>query len=71
MPALAAKWYTRALKVPDLDPDVLLALQYDLGVAYELAGNLDAAKENFLEVYGQNIEYRDVAAKVRQLAANQ
>lgn len=70
MPALAAKWYTRALKVPGLDPDAILALQYDLGVAYELAGNLEAARESFLEVYAQNIEYRDVAARIRQLAAS-
>jgi tetratricopeptide (TPR) repeat protein len=70
MPALAAKWYTRALEVPGLDPDAILALQYDLGVAHELAGNLEAARQNFLEVYAQNIEYRDVAAKIRQLASN-
>jgi tetratricopeptide (TPR) repeat protein len=68
MPALAAKWYTRALKVPGLDPDAILALQYDLGVAYECAGNVEAARESFLEVYSQNIEYRDVAARIRQLA---
>jgi len=70
MPALAARWYTRALEVPGLDPDAIVALHYDLGVAYELAGNLEAARQNFLEVYAQNIEYRDVAAKVRQLASN-
>jgi tetratricopeptide (TPR) repeat protein len=71
MPALAAKWYTRALEVPGLDPDAILALQYDLGVAYELAGNFQAARDFFLEVYGQNIEYRDVAQKIRQLAPSQ
>ena len=71
MPALAAKWYTRALKVPGLDPDAMLALQYDLGVAYESAGNVEAARESFLEVYSQNIEYRDVAARIRQLAEDQ
>lgn len=70
MPTLAAKWYTRALKVPGLDSDAMLALEYDLGVAYELAGNLEAARESFLEVYAQNIEYRDVAARIRQLAAS-
>ena len=70
MPVLAAKWYTRALEVPGLDPDAILALQYDLGIAYELAGNLQAAREHFLEVYGQNIEYRDVAAKIRHLSSD-
>jgi tetratricopeptide (TPR) repeat protein len=70
MPELAAKWYQRALEVPGLHPEATLALQYDLGLAYEQAGKLAAARERFLEVYSQNIDYRDVAEKVRLLAAS-
>jgi tetratricopeptide (TPR) repeat protein len=65
MASLAAKWYSRALETPDLDEGAWLALQYDLGVAYEQAGDLPRALEKFSEVYGQNIDFRDVAEKIR------
>jgi tetratricopeptide (TPR) repeat protein len=65
MAPIAVKWYCRALETPDLDEEALLALQYDLGVAYEQAGDLPRALEKFGEVYAQNIDYRDVAEKIR------
>ena len=40
---------------------------YDLGVAYEQAGNTRTALEKFSEVYSQNIDFRDVAEKIRIL----
>jgi len=67
MPAIAAKWYQRALEMPDLDDEALLALHYDLGVAYEQSGETRTALERFTEVYTQNIDYRDVAEKIRLL----
>jgi tetratricopeptide (TPR) repeat protein len=67
MPVIAAKWYTRALEIPDLDEEATLALLYDLGVAHEQAGNARTALEKFSEVYSQNIDYRDVAEKIRIL----
>jgi len=67
MPAIAVKWYSRALESPDLDEEAALALHYDLGVAYEQAGDTRTALEKFSEVYSQNIDYRDVAEKIRHL----
>jgi tetratricopeptide (TPR) repeat protein len=67
MPAIAVKWYLRALETPDLDEEALLALQYDLGMAYERAGDSSHALERFTEVYSQNIDFREVAEKIRQL----
>ncbi len=67
MAPIAVKWYGRALETPDLDEEAWLALQYDLGVAYEQAGDLPHALERFSEVYGQNIDFRDVAEKIRTL----
>jgi tetratricopeptide (TPR) repeat protein len=67
MPAIAGKWYIRALETPDLDEEAQLALQYDLGVAYEQAGDSRKALERFTEVYSQNIDFRDVADKIREL----
>jgi len=67
MPAIAAKWYMRALELPGLDEESVLALQYDLGVAYEQAGDTRTALEKFSEVYSENIDFRDVAEKIRTL----
>ena len=67
MPAIAAQWYSRALEISDLDEDAVLALRYDLGAALEQAGDRKSALEKFTEVYSQNIDYRDVAEKIRIL----
>jgi len=67
MAPIAAKWYCRALGTPRLDKEARLALQYDLGVAYERAGDLPHAIEMFSEVYGQKIDFRDVAERIRAL----
>jgi tetratricopeptide (TPR) repeat protein len=67
MPAIAAKWYLRALDAPGLDHEGAVAIYYDLGVAFEKAGDTTAALEKFTEVYSQNIDYRDVADKINCL----
>jgi len=67
MPAIAAKWYLRALDAPGLDYEGTLAVYYDLGMAFEKAGDTTAALEKFTEVYSQNIDYRDVAEKIQLL----
>ena len=65
MASVAAKWYGRALEAPHLDEEASLAIHYDLGAAYERAGDLPRALEEFSEVYSRNIAFRDVAEKVR------
>ena len=67
MPAIAARWYLRALDTPGLEHEGTLALYYDLGLALEKAGDTSAALEKFTEVYSQNIDFRDVAEKIRHL----
>ncbi len=64
---VAVKWYIRALKIPQLDSETIMALQYDLGNAYEYASDFQAALENFTEVYSQNIDYRDVSERIQSL----
>ena len=66
-PAIAASWYERALAMPGLDQETILALRYDLGVAQELAGDMAAARKSFSQVYGMNIDYRDVAERLSSL----
>ena len=67
MPAIAVNGTSVRWKHPDLDEEALMALQYDLGVAYEQAGDSRNALERFTEVYSQNIDFRDVADKIREL----
>ena len=66
-PSVAAIWYDRALRVPDLDPESVLALRYDLGVAQESAGEPAAALKSFSQVYAMNIDYRDVGERIAAL----
>jgi tetratricopeptide (TPR) repeat protein len=66
-PGIAAIWYERALKTPGIDPESTLALRYDLGVAQESAGEPEAARKSFSQVYAMNIDYRDVAERIAAL----
>jgi pilus assembly protein FimV len=67
VPEAAIRWYESALKLPDLDQDTRMALHYELGSSYESAGNRPEALNHFLEVYGSNIDYRDVAERIKAL----
>jgi len=67
VPEAAVRWYERALKLPQLDGETRTALHYELGSALEAAGNKSAALNHFTEVYGSNIDYRDVAERIKAL----
>ena len=66
-PNIAALWYRRALEVPGLEDETVLALRYDLGLALDAAGDSSAALDCFRQVYATNIEYRDVADRISTL----
>jgi tetratricopeptide (TPR) repeat protein len=63
----AVRWYEKALHVKGISDDSKLAVYYDMANAFEAAGNKNAALDNFMEVYGSNIDYRDVADRIRSL----
>ncbi len=67
VPEAAIRWYEKALQLPNLDGETRIALHYELASAYEAAQNKPAALKYFLEVYGTNIDYRDVAERIRAL----
>ncbi len=67
VPEAAIRWYEKALKMPSIDEDTRIALHYELASAYETANNREAALSHFLEVYGSNIDYRDVAERIKAL----
>jgi tetratricopeptide (TPR) repeat protein len=67
VPEVAVRWYEKALQLPSLDQETKTALHYELGSSFETAGNKPAALSNFLEAYGSNIDYRDVAERIKAL----
>jgi len=67
VPEAAIRWYEKALALPNLAEDTRTALHYELAASYELAGNKPAALNHFMEVYGSNIDYRDVAERIKSL----
>jgi pilus assembly protein FimV len=66
-PKIASIWYQRALEVPGLEQEAVLALRYDLGMALENAGESKQALDSFRQVYAMNIDYRDVADRIAEL----
>ncbi len=66
-PKIASLWYQRALELPGLDQETVLALRYDLGVSLDMAGEADGALDSFRQVYAMNIDYRDVADRIATL----
>jgi hypothetical protein len=67
VPEAAVRWYDKALKVPGLDGETRVALHYELAAAYETAGDKSSALHHFMDVYGNNIDYRDVAERIKAL----
>jgi pilus assembly protein FimV len=67
VPEAAIRWYEKALKLPGIDEDTRTALNYELAAAHESAGDRTSALKHFLDVYGSNIDYRDVAERIRSL----
>ena len=67
VPEAAIRWYEKALKLPSLDEETRTALHYELASSYETAQDKHSALHHFMEVYGSNIDYRDVGERIRAL----
>jgi pilus assembly protein FimV len=67
VPQAAIRWYEKALTIPGLDDEARLAINYELGSACETAQDKSAALHHFTNVYGANIDYRDVAERIQAL----
>jgi tetratricopeptide (TPR) repeat protein len=67
VPDLAIRWYERALKSSTIDYETDTAIRYELACACIAAGDQPAALKHFMEVYGTNIDYRDVAERIKTL----
>jgi pilus assembly protein FimV len=67
MPQLAIKWYTKGIEVPEITEEEHMGLLYELGNAHLEVGGTAQAHKTFIEIYGINSTYRDVAERIRQL----
>jgi len=67
VPEAAVRWYEKALGIPTIDGETRVALNYELASAYETAGDKPAALKHFMDVYGANIDYRDVSERIKAL----
>ena len=67
VPEAAVRWYQKALAVVGIDQETRVALHYELASAYESLGDKPSALKHFTEVYSSNIDYRDVAERLKAL----
>ncbi len=67
LPLLAVRWYQTALDAPGVDAESSMAILFEMGAAYELAGDRESALKSFMEVYARNIDYRNVAERIQDL----
>jgi pilus assembly protein FimV len=67
VPEAAVRWYQKALDAKGIDEETRTAVHYELAAAYETAGDRPSALKHFMEVYGRNIDYRDVAERIKPL----
>lgn len=64
-PNHAVTWFLRALETEGLGPEEKQGLWYELAAAYEASGDIENAARYFDAIYAENVEFRDVAERVR------
>lgn len=65
MANLAVKWFLRALETPDLTDEESHGIFYELGLAYEAEGSVEESARYFEQIYAENVDFRDVAERVK------
>ena len=68
MAANAITWLTRALETDNLSVAENHGLWYELALAYEANDDEDNAAKYFEKIYTENVDFRDVADRVKHLA---
>lgn len=63
----AVTWFQRALETPNISVDESHGLWYELAMAYEAGGDHENAAKFFEKVYAENVDFRDVAERVKNL----
>jgi len=68
LPQLAIKQLSKGLSIIGDESEESLGMKYNLGLAYEMVGDLESARAQFEDVYVVDVTFRDVAEKVARLA---
>ena len=63
----AVTWFNRALETSGLSDDEKQGLWYELAVAYEAEGAIESAALYFEQIYAENVDFRDVAVRVKNM----
>ena len=69
MPNLALMWYKRCLESASLTTDERQGMRYEVANAYEAGAEYQKAIEYFEQIYVENVDYRDVAERLKFLRA--
>jgi len=67
-PRLAVKQLLRGLELVKVANSESLGVHYNLGLAYEMLGDTEKAREHYEEVYIVDISFRDIAGKMKKLS---
>lgn len=68
MPHIALMWFQRTLETPGLSDEEKQGLWYELGGAYEAEGDIENAGKYFEQVYAENVDFRDVGQRIKNMA---
>jgi tetratricopeptide (TPR) repeat protein len=69
MPDIAIKWFSKGLALPGRREEEYHGLRYDLAQAFEAANQPDKALQLYMEIFRENIKFRDVQERVKELQA--
>ena len=65
-PNLAIKQLTKGLQLIRDDEAEALGIKYNLGLAYEMIGDVEQALSAFEDVYVEDVTFREVAQKIEK-----
>jgi tetratricopeptide (TPR) repeat protein len=63
-------WIERALEVPEVSDEEHHGLWYELALAHEANGDDTNAAKYFEQVYAENVDFRDVSERVKNLVSS-
>ena len=63
----AIKWFNRALETKDLSVEECHGLWYELAVAHESDGDINAAAKYLEQIYAENVDFRDVSDRLKAI----
>ncbi len=69
-PQLAIRQLTKGLSLIGDESEESMGIKYNLGLAYEMTGDVDSARTHFEDVYVVDVTFRDVAEKIRKLSGS-